>query len=75
MRAFVRSLVRAHSDIGCTCNVTFIVQGWPMKGCRTFHFIDFLFEFLPEFLQFERGVPAQDFMNLEKHTSSSIYRS
>lgn len=54
MRAFIRSYVRSFArsfvpalsrpDIGCTCNVTFIVQGWPMKGCRVSHSIDFLYE-------------------------------
>lgn len=50
------SLVRALSrpDIGCTCNVTFIVQGWPVKGCRIFRAIDFLFE---NFARAERRAP------------------
>lgn len=35
----------ACGDIGCTRNVTSIVQRWPVKGCRIFHFIiDFLFK-------------------------------
>lgn len=35
----------ACADIGYTRNVTFIVQGWPVKECRIFHsIIDFLFK-------------------------------